>query len=417
MISGRTIAVASSLALSVLGWLLYSSAASVNPNQKQATIQIQEVLGQDRKQAEGFELAVKPKEFSFPKDHGSHPTFQSEWWYLTGNLEADQPEKKRDFGFQLTLFRQAPGAAPKQQNASSSPQSDGSVKPQSAWRFQDIWMCHSAIADISQGNFWGSEIFARGALNQAGCLNNEQGQPHIWVQQNSIDFLSNDTIRMSSTVTLKSLGHKPIPPKRIQLKMTALKPIVPQGQNLSGLSQKGNEAGQASYYYSIPRLKCEGQVELDGQTIPVRGEAWLDREWSSRSLPEGLQGWDWVCLQFDQGSELMFYRLRQPDGQPTALSAGSFSDAKGVSTALTSQSLQLTPTRYWFSPDSKVSYPVEWDATLQVTGQTKKFHLAARLDSQEMPLSVRYWEGAIQATGDLTGKGYLEMVGYPANSP
>ncbi len=275
-------------------------------------------------------------------------------------------------------------------------------------------MCHSAIADITGGKFLGAELFARGAVNQAGCRDDgAKGSPHLWVQQNSISFLPNDAIEMSSMVALRSLDSTPRPPAKLTLTMKAAKPIVPQGQNLSGLSQKGPEAGQASFYYSIPRLACQGNLEIDGQSIAVKGEAWLDREWSSRSLPQGLQGWDWICLQFDQGSELMYYRLRQPDGTATKLSAGSFSDSDGHSTALTSESLTLTPTRYWTSPDSKVAYPVEWDAKLDVKGQTKKFHLAARLDSQEMPLSVRYWEGAIQATGDLSGKGYLEMVGYP----
>ena len=52
-----------------------------------------------------FERAEGPRTFSFPEDHGPHPTFRTEWWYVTGNLHTE--ESGHRFGFQLTFFRSA----------------------------------------------------------------------------------------------------------------------------------------------------------------------------------------------------------------------------------------------------------------------------------------------------------------------
>ena len=52
----------------------------------------------------GYARAFEPRPFEFPADHGPHPSFRTEWWYVTGNLTSADA---RDYGFQLTIFRSA----------------------------------------------------------------------------------------------------------------------------------------------------------------------------------------------------------------------------------------------------------------------------------------------------------------------
>ena len=51
-----------------------------------------------------YRSALPGYHFAFPRDHFSHPDFQTEWWYYTGNLKSADG---RRFGFELTFFRQA----------------------------------------------------------------------------------------------------------------------------------------------------------------------------------------------------------------------------------------------------------------------------------------------------------------------
>ena len=54
--------------------------------------------------ADGFAIPKPGRVFEFPRDHGSHPEFRTEWWYVTGHLDAKDGAR---FGFQVTFFRQA----------------------------------------------------------------------------------------------------------------------------------------------------------------------------------------------------------------------------------------------------------------------------------------------------------------------
>lgn len=344
-------------------------------------IELHSVLGSGGVAPE-FDRADRPRTFTFPDDHGAHNDFRSEWWYFTGNLES---EAGAPFAYQLTLFRNALGAAPQEPGAQ-----------QSAWRARQVYMGHFAITDVNGEAHYASERFAREAQALAGS----QRDPfRVWVDDWTI------TRRGGSwQLTAGNAGRS------ISLSLKALKPPVLQGRD--GLSVKSE--GNASYYYSLTRMQTAGTLTLGTEQHRVSGLSWLDREWSTSSLSAGQSGWDWLSLQFDNGWELMFYQLRRVDGTADSYSAGVLVDPAGNATALPLDQFAMLPSRYWES-DSGIRYPVAW----QVSADAHELTLAvdAKVDSQEMPLAFRYWEGAVRAEGTfqgspVTGSGFLELTGY-----
>ncbi len=329
--------------------------------------------------AEGFARADRPRAFRFPADHGPHPAYRNEWWYFTGNLNG--PAGGR-YGFQLTLFRI--GLIPE------IPQ-----RP-SRWATRDLWMGHFAVTDGPGGRFHADEQFARGALGLAGA----EGDPlRIWLKDWQIR-LEDGAWRIRAAMAAAELD----------LTLNAEKAPVLQGE--AGLSQKSAEPGNASYYYSIPRLAAKGRLRLNGDTIPVQGLAWLDREWSTSALGKDQAGWDWFSLQFDDGRELMYYRLRNKDGTTDPHSAGSLIGADGQADRLAPDQVTLTPLAHWESPKGG-RYPIRWRLKAEALGQP--LVIEAVMPQQELDLSVRYWEGAVEALdpqGRGIGRGYAELTGY-----
>jgi predicted secreted hydrolase len=199
----------------------------------------------------------------------------------------------------------------------------------------------------------------------------------------------------------------------IALNLEATTAPVAQGDR--GLDTKGSEIGNASYYYSIPRLEAEGALTIDGEVFAVAGRAWLDREWSTSSLEPGTVGWDWFALQLSDGSNLMFYRIRTESGTASPFSGGTLVSEEGVRTRLSARDVELTALEHWTSEATGVRYPVAWRLaapTLDITLDIEPY-----MAEQEVDLSVRYWEGAIRAegvgpAGPLTAQGYLELAGY-----
>ncbi|MCF6356000.1 MAG: hypothetical protein L3J26_13020 [Candidatus Polarisedimenticolaceae bacterium] len=329
----------------------------------------------------GFERAEHPRVFQFPQDHGAHPGFRSEWWYFTGNLETAQ---RRRFGFQLVFFRNAlkPGA----------------VDGESAWRSKQIWMAHFALTDAQSGRFHAYERFSRGAIGLAGA----QPEPfEVWLDDWSVTQQGDQWVLHAAEKGLS-----------LTLSLVPLRQPVLQGD--AGLSQKSAAAGNASYYYSIPRLRAEGELVIGDQTHQVTGTAWLDREWSTSALGEDQAGWDWFSIQLDDGSDLMFYQLRGKDGRPDPHSSGSLLLPDGGLIRLGSEDVMLQPLGYWDSPKGG-RYPVRW--RLQIPSQGLDLEVTPVLENQELDLLVRYWEGAMDISGTRAGKavrgqGYLELAGY-----
>lgn len=339
---------------------------------------------------DGFARATEPRGFEFPADHGSHPEFRTEWWYFTGNLATAEG---RHFGFELTFFRYAlapPSPAPTQQGTS-------------AWRADQVWMAHFAITDTEGKRFVARERLTREALGLAGAA----AEPlEIWVEDwSATGEARGDELRVRLAARDDVIA--------LSLSLAATVPHVAQGNR--GLDVKGAGTGNASHYYSVPRLAADGEVNVAGETFSVTGVAWLDREWSTSSLDPGTVGWDWFALRLSNGSDLMFYRLRTAAGEASPYSGGTLVTADGKRTRLGAEDVALTVIDQWTSRATGVRYPVAWRLAVPESGI--ELEIEPYLESQELALSVRYWEGAVHAagrdsSGALTAEGYLELAGY-----
>ena len=340
----------------------------------------------------GFARAVAPRDFHFPADHGAHRDFRSEWWYLTGQLGDTAGHR---YGFQITFFRFALAPADTTFDETNDDGAD-----QSRWHSTEAWMAHFALSDAAGGRFFHHERFARGALGLAGAERAADGGLQVWLDDWRLEHRSGDHWRLRARHGELALA----------LALRAQKPPVLHGAD--GLSQKGAAPGNASYYYSLPRLAAEGELRIDGQRRAVSGDAWLDREWSTSSLDAGVAGWDWLSLQLDDGRELMLYRLRRADGSATPQSYAALIDADGGLRALDYAAVEWTPTRHWRSPAGR-RYPVA--SRLRIDALGAAIELRPLLDAQELDGALHYWEGAMRAERDgaLIGRGYLEMTGYP----
>jgi predicted secreted hydrolase len=378
----------------------------------------------------GFTLALEPRTFVFPRDHGPHSDFRHEWWYVTGHLDAASGEH---FGFELTFFRFAlapptadaqdasPRAAPK--NVASSGDRDGvsaqapnrsgvptlqseTAAPRSAWRTRQIYMAHFAITDLDRGKFLSTERYARDALSLAGA----QAEPfRVWLDDWSLGTPANETGPEGSSYWQLRAADKGY---TFDLQLRPVTPPVLNGN--AGLSQKADAPGAASYYYSMPRLATMGRIVRDGKPLEVQGLAWLDREWGSGALGSDQQGWDWYALQFDDGATLMFYNLRKRDGQRDSHSAGTWFAPDGTTHALASDDVLIEIKDYWDSPRGG-RYPARWQ--LRVPSLKLDVDIRPRLADQELNTSPRYWEGAANISGmradaQVAGRAYVELVGY-----
>ena len=357
----------------------------------------------------GFARATEPRSFEFPRDHGPHPDFRTEWWYVTGNLEAVDG---RAFGFQFTVFRSA-----------LSP--DAPTGP-SEWRTNQAFMGHFAFTDVSGNSFRADQIFSRGTEYLAGA----RADPFVvwlqdWYLRSSASALGRPDI-LSSTgpaIATESSGGSIFPLNlradadgaTVELTLEAGKPPVAHG--VEGLSQKGPEAGNASYYYAHTRMPAAGQVVLDGDTVRVQGLAWLDREWSTSALSPGQVGWDWFALQLDDGWDLMVYQLRREDGSADPHSDGALIDPTGRRIPLEwDHDIQVEATSEWKSPHDGTIYPAGWRIRIPDRGWDLRVRPAVA--DQELMLAYRYWEGAVLIEGrgedskTVGGRGYVELTGY-----
>ncbi|MBT6277694.1 MAG: carotenoid 1,2-hydratase [Chromatiales bacterium] len=346
------------------------------------------VWGQDRARlaevlsgpSNGFARAIAPRRFEFPRDHGAHPDFRVEWWYLTGNLFAGQTH----FGFQLTFFRF--GIRP----SSTEP-------PKSQWQANDIYMGHFALTDVANGTFHPYERFARGALGLAGA---EFDPPRVWLENWQ---LSEGPKGWTVTAEAQEIS--------IALVLVPQKPIVLQGEE--GLSRKSGTPGNASYYYSMTRMQAQGQVKTPRGEFAVNGRAWFDREWSTSALDKGQVGWDWFALQLEDGRDLMYYQMRGAGGGVDPVSAGVLVEADGSYQTVRREEVVLTVVERWTTPDGEHAYPARW--LLEIPSHHLRLGIEPALAHQYHEGFVHYWEGAVRVSNDdggTVGFGYVELTGY-----
>jgi predicted secreted hydrolase len=357
----------------------------------QASLAVSAALGSG--DLAGFARAVAPRPFSFPADLGPHPEFRTEWWYYTGNLET---ATGRHLGFQLTFFRTAlaPATAGAAERA-SAPRTSG-------WSASQLYLAHFALTDTVGRRFHAWSRLSREALGLAGA----QANPfRIWLE----DWSAESEAAGGLPVRLRAAEGG----VAIDLVLASDKPVALQGDR--GLSQKGPEPGNASYYYSLSRMSARGTVSVGGEPLPVSGLAWMDREWSTSALGPDLVGWDWLALQLDDGRDVMVYRLRRRDGAADAHSAGALIAADGATRPLARGDVTFDVLDHWTSPRSRVRYPSRW--RLAIPGEALDLEITPRLADQELIVGTRYWEGAVRVEGTaagrpIVGRGYVELVGY-----
>jgi predicted secreted hydrolase len=333
--------------------------------------------------APGYARAVAPRAFAFPRDHGPHPEYRTEWWYFTGNLET--PAGRR-FGYQLTFFRSA--LAP--------------VAPRrpSAWATNQVYMAHFALTDAAGERFHHFERLGRGALGLAGA----RAEPfRVWLEDwTAAASAASQDLRLRAAEGGVALD----------VSLVQLKPVAAHGDR--GLSRKSAEAGNASYYYSLTRLESRGTITLGSSAFPVRGLSWMDREWSTSALGPAQVGWDWFALQLDDGRDLMIYRLRLRDGSIDPFSSGTLVAADGAVQRLARDDVAIDVGGNWRSPRDGTRYPARW--RLRVPKARLDLEIRPLLADQEVDLSFRYWEGAVTARavegGGVQGRGYVELTGY-----
>jgi predicted secreted hydrolase len=341
--------------------------------------------------AEGFERAVAPRDFVFPEDHGPHPAFRSEWWYLTAHL---RDAAGRPFGVQFTLFRQALVPPAERAGGAAAPE------PASAWRTGQVWMAHVALGAPDSGH-QAAQRFSRGALGLAGV----QAAPFAaWLE----DWRLTTPAEVGPfPLELELAVDEAEPPFTVRLRLEAEKAPVPQGEN--GLSRKSAREGNASHYYSFTRIEASGEIVRDGRAAAVSGLAWLDREWSTSALDPGQAGWDWFALHLEDGRDLMLYRIRRGDGSVDPASAGTLVGADGSVRRLGPADWSLEPERFW-SDGAGGRWPVAWRLAVPAAGVDGRVR-AVRDDALNR-LAVRYWEGMVCLEGTASGCGFLELTGY-----
>jgi predicted secreted hydrolase len=325
--------------------------------------------------ADGFAPVVPGRTFAFPADHGPHPEFRIEWWYVTANL-ADISGTA--YGAQWTLFRQAIAAG----------------GPQEGWANQQIWMGHAAVTRADTHRF--AQAFARGGVGQAGV---DATPFQAWIdawEMRGLDPVNDDNI---APLELKASGID----FSYALRLDAERAVVLQGDG--GYSRKSLRE-QASYYYSQPHYTAKGILTIDDKPVDVTGMAWLDREWSSQPLASDQSGWDWLSLHFSAGDKLMLYRMRQTDGQHYG--SGKWIAPDGKTEQLASADIMMTPLS--FTEIEKRKIPTTW--RIAIPRKALSIECTPLNPRSWMGTSFPYWEGPISFAGSHTGVGYLEMTGY-----
>jgi predicted secreted hydrolase len=356
----------------------------------------------------GFAQALESRPFVFPRDHGPHPQYRQEWWYVTGNLDAASGER---FGFELTFFRFAlaplAAAGPAATAGADMPGAPGATPGEtSAWRTREMYMAHFAITDVARRRFRFAQKLSRAALGLAGA----QGPPlRVWIDDWSlagIEPAPTPAALAPWTLHAAQDGYE------IELTLEPLTAPVPNGA--AGLSRKSAEPSAANYYYSVPRLKVRGRLLRDDRPLEVHGLAWLDREWGSGGLAAEQAGWDWFALQLSDGGALMFYALRDRDGRRDPWSAGTWIAPTGEARPLANADVAIAVTDSWRNAQG-VRYPAAW--RIEVPALALSLAVRPVLPDQELKTTPHYWEGAVDAGGErsgesVSGRGYVELVGY-----
>jgi len=337
---------------------------------------------------QGWRQADAPRQWSFPRDHGSHPEYRTEWWYFTGNL-ADNEGKR--YGYQLTFFRHGLELEAK--------------NPANPWSVRDVYLAHFAITDVSRGGFHRSDRASRRGPGLAGA---GAGAMDVHVL--------NWSARMKDGRIILAAAHDGM---EIDLELAPAKPPILHGRQ--GLSRKGPLPGQASYYYSFTDLKTRGTLRAPGMKgpVPVTGTSWFDQEFGSNQLSPEQAGWDWFALHLSDGRDLMIYYLRKKDGTFERESSGTLVERNGTSRHLALGDIETDVLSQWRSERTAGRYPAAW--RIRVPAAAIDVTVSPLVADQELVTTastgITYWEGAVDGKGTSRGRevaaeGYVELTGY-----
>ena len=328
----------------------------------------------------GAAFALPPLTLQFPRDHGAHPQLRTEWWYITGVVTS----AGRELGFQVTFFRS---------------RVDATQALASKFAARQLVFAHAAVTDVQGRRLWHDQRIAREGFGIASTSQND-----------AAIRLGSWSLRRDANGVY--VAHVVADEFALELRCAPTQPVLLQGR--AGLSRKGPDEQQASYYYSEPQLAVSGEIRLQRQTLAVQGKAWMDHEWSDEVLHPDAQGWDWIGMNLDDGSALTAFRLR--DRQGAALwDGGSFRSPQAGLYTFSRGEAVFSAQRRWKSPLSQASYPVEW----MVRTPADFYTVRAVIDDQELDSRAStgaiYWEGLahlFDSNGKRVGQGYLEMTGY-----
>jgi predicted secreted hydrolase len=344
------------------------------------------LLGRGAAAPEPFETPRPGRVFAFPRDHGAHPEFKTEWWYYVGHLQAASGES---FGYQFTFFR----------TALRRPD----PRARSAWTLNTVYFAHLALTDPARRTFIFRERADRGALGLSGAA---AGTMKVWVGDWQAELRGEDFCLKAADDGLA-----------LDLRLTPAKPPALHGEG--GYSRKSDKPNSASYYYSLSRLTTKGTITAAGRHLPVTGVSWMDHEFFTGALAPGLKGWDWFGLQLDDGWEVMLYLLRRQDGTVDPASSGTLIDPRGGTRHLKLADFRVQATGSWTSPHTGTKYPAGWD--ILIPGAGYGLTLTPTMKDQEVrakiPAQVTYWEGEVKIAGEkngvpVAGQGYAELTGY-----
>lgn len=332
-----------------------------------------------------YQPALPGRKLSFPRDHFSHPDFKVEWWYYTGHLNTETGKR---YGYQVTFFRF--GLRDRQKSPNPP-------------LFGDLYMAHFALSDKDAGRFFFRERANRGYKDRAGA---STARYRVWVEDWKVEGAGQNHL-----VEVRDRDAA------LRLVLAPLKPPVLHGQD--GLSRKGEGEGRASYYYSLTRLRTDGELEIGGKKEKVRGLSWMDHEFGSDQLGQDQIGWDWFGIQLENAAELMLYQIRRKDGSMDPYSSGTLVRGNGTKRHLSLRDFRVEALERWKSPKSGGVYPMRWK--IEVPAEEIALEIAPFFSEQELTTRrstrVTYWEGAVEVRGryrrrPVRGQGYVEMTGY-----
>ncbi len=330
--------------------------------------------------ADGFKVPQPGFDFQFPRDHGSHPGFKIEWWYLTGHLAEEGANGER-FGFQATFFRQA------------SP--DGNT---------DLFLSHMAVVNVSTGEFLHQERLNRPGWDAGATVGRLDLHNGPWSLR--MPKADAEEMRLQGGVRAEAM---------FDLQLEPVKPLVIFGED--GVSRKGAAPTAASYYLTYSRLAATGTLNWQGKTRAVTGLAWMDHEISSSQLDENQVGWDWISMQLNDGREIMVYRLRLRDGSSDPASTLTWVDANAQPMP---QPFEWQVVSTWTSETTGGTYPAKVRVRTidPASGQSVSLLIEPMVAAQELSGDlggIPYWEGACRVrdeTEQVLGQAYMELTGY-----